>query len=157
MQGTVHQWTYRKQAHKTLAPPEGNNYKIRNTKYWEYMGWEDRTGRDRQGVPLPEGEGAGLSVMRKGHTDKTWASMSLLELPVGKSAPGKVLAQQVQNSSAGRILGASRPRGLLQLEWEGLGEVWESGTREALTLSEKERFAFHKNYIQNTSSTNSGD
>lgn len=31
------------------------------------------------------------------------------------------------------------------------------GTREALTLSEKERFAFHKNYMQNTSSTNSGN
>lgn len=82
---------------------------------------------------------------------------------MGKSAPGKVLAQ-VQNSSSGRELGGSRPRGAYAAgvnKGEGRCENHQigpgQGTRESLTLSEKERFSFHKNYIQNTSSTSSGN
>lgn len=77
--------------------------------------------------------------------------MSLLELH-GGSAPGKAREQQVQHSSAGRVLGAREPQWPMQLE-QGCEGQKGPGQRDHRGLySENEGFNFHKNYMQTVSS-----
>lgn len=70
-----------------------------------------------------------------------------------QESPGKALDQQVQNSSAGKVLGVTKD----QVANTGLTKNWASESSQKLGFySKRKRIDFYKNYTQTASSPKSG-